>query len=529
MTFTVHQFTSRERSARGLDVLDAGPGIGRLKSTKGLDQCTFSFAMFRGFKGTIPHREHIGADWGEVVEEVIGDQPTVGENKNEMPYFVPAELREAEFVGETRAAAIKAGRSTFGKMRSASHVMSGTFLPFDLDDIAAEEWLRFRARLRQEGLAYAAFSTFQHGVNSDLVRVRVLLPLDRAVSPDEFKGSWAELNRAVFEGRGDPASNKPCQAAGVWMAHPERRDKAFKEIHDGAPLSAGALLAGAGAGSFEDAPRPSHLRLVTSARSLNHELMAGIVPHYELPAEIPAGRRNPELLSYAGALRAKGFSEPQILELVWEANRERCRPPLDDDEVSDLVGRYSAREGRDAAALSGAACGNPSEEEATTGDDGQAGGRAPEAGKTNDAAQARAAVNAVGSVSIDQNGVPRLLCSVGNRHEALDLCGGDARDILISQVFRITGKTIGKDTLDREIALLRARAKTEFRTCKTAVRVAEHGGCYYLDLNNARGEAVRIGAGGWELVANPAGVHFLRDNKTGELPVPESADMLLRV
>jgi Bifunctional DNA primase/polymerase, N-terminal/Primase C terminal 1 (PriCT-1) len=64
-----------------------------------------------------------------------------------------------------------------------------------------------------------------------------------------------------------------------------------------------------------------------------------------LPEIIPEGRRNTELASIAGTLRRRGLGETEILSTLREVNRQRCQPPLDDNELDRIagsVGRYTA-------------------------------------------------------------------------------------------------------------------------------------------------------------------------------------------
>lgn len=60
-------------------------------------------------------------------------------------------------------------------------------------------------------------------------------------------------------------------------------------------------------------------------------------PSYDLPAEIPSGTRNSELLRYAASLLAsrKRSSREILLELIL-ANDERCKPPLNRAEVEKI-------------------------------------------------------------------------------------------------------------------------------------------------------------------------------------------------
>jgi predicted P-loop ATPase len=52
---------------------------------------------------------------------------------------------------------------------------------------------------------------------------------------------------------------------------------------------------------------------------------------------IPEGQRNTRLTSLAGAARRKGSTEAEIEALLLAANKARCRPPLDEDEVRAIV------------------------------------------------------------------------------------------------------------------------------------------------------------------------------------------------
>ncbi len=63
---------------------------------------------------------------------------------------------------------------------------------------------------------------------------------------------------------------------------------------------------------------------------------------------IPEGQRNSTLLSSAGAMHKRGMSQSAIRAALLEENRQRCHPPLSDDEVSGIaasVGRYPQDDG----------------------------------------------------------------------------------------------------------------------------------------------------------------------------------------
>ena len=58
---------------------------------------------------------------------------------------------------------------------------------------------------------------------------------------------------------------------------------------------------------------------------------------YTAPAAIPSGRRNDSLYRLACSVAAKGIGDNAVLAAVMSENRQKCQPPLDDDEVRTLV------------------------------------------------------------------------------------------------------------------------------------------------------------------------------------------------
>ncbi|MGE5089911.1 MAG: bifunctional DNA primase/polymerase [Candidatus Levyibacteriota bacterium] len=54
-------------------------------------------------------------------------------------------------------------------------------------------------------------------------------------------------------------------------------------------------------------------------------------------AGVPEGQRNASLASLAGRLLWHGVDEEVVLELLLAWNRQRCRPPLPDEEVAAVV------------------------------------------------------------------------------------------------------------------------------------------------------------------------------------------------
>jgi len=114
----------------------------------------------------------------------------------------------------------------------------------------------------------------------------------------------------------------------------------------------------------------------------------------------------------------------------------------------------------------------------------------------------KAAIRAAGYVAIDQNGVARFITHLGNQLVALRLESQKAKDIIQADVAVATGKSVSKQTLEREIEVMRGHAHINKKTCTVYVRVAGRNGIYQLDLSNDTGEIVEISAGKWNVIKN---------------------------
>src|SRR5215210_7055560 len=76
-------------------------------------------------------------------------------------------------------------------------------------------------------------------------------------------------------------------------------------------------------------------------RLLERERVEG--PSAPVGERIPPGRRNDALTSLAGTMRRRGMGEGEILAALQVTNEQRCRPPLEAEEVEKIaasVARY---------------------------------------------------------------------------------------------------------------------------------------------------------------------------------------------
>ena len=58
---------------------------------------------------------------------------------------------------------------------------------------------------------------------------------------------------------------------------------------------------------------------------------------FTVPDKIPDGRRNDTIFKMACSLQAKGLTDGSILAACLSENRDKCNPPLDDEEVTKIV------------------------------------------------------------------------------------------------------------------------------------------------------------------------------------------------
>ncbi|MCM8750693.1 bifunctional DNA primase/polymerase, partial [Thermomicrobiaceae bacterium CFH 74404] len=75
-------------------------------------------------------------------------------------------------------------------------------------------------------------------------------------------------------------------------------------------------------------------------------------PLRELPDRIPYPGRNNTLTAYGGLMRRYGFSQAAIEAALLEVNRDRCDPPLPDDEVRRIAGSVARYQPEAAPVLS---------------------------------------------------------------------------------------------------------------------------------------------------------------------------------
>ena len=80
-------------------------------------------------------------------------------------------------------------------------------------------------------------------------------------------------------------------------------------------------------------------------------------------------------------------------------------------------------------------------------------------------------------------------------------------------------KAIGSAALQDGLGAIAAKAIFKAPEHKVHVRLAEHDGCYYLDLADEQWQAVEVSRDGWRIISDPP-VKFCRPKGTEPLPAP---------
>lgn len=208
--------------------------------------------------------------------------------------------------------------------RCAEGALPRRWIALDFDRIDAETLPELRMWLaRFKGVAWPT-----HSSTPDAPRERVILELARDASRDECLAIGEALSGDLAAEFGDgialdASTFRPEQPifvppAGATLAR-----------FEGEPLDVDAYLAAAKKGRADAPERP---------RSSDRP---------EAGATIRAGGRNSALTRLGGSLRRAGLSATEIEAALLAANRERCEPPLPDDEVRTVarsVGRYEPGE-----------------------------------------------------------------------------------------------------------------------------------------------------------------------------------------
>ncbi|EXI73245.1 MAG: hypothetical protein AW07_02859 [Candidatus Accumulibacter sp. SK-11] len=234
----------KNRSAKPLSVSAAQQPPGIL-STLPLPYWRGAVTTFDGWRRTRPigHREDV--TWEEVRALLAPEHPTIVPDKALGQSFLPCLLKEAPLVGSTLEHAQKAGQPTTGRMRSQHHVTEATMLVMDIDGLAKADFMAGLAKLKNDGIAYLAYTTFSHGkADKPGMRVRLVVPVDGALDTEGYRLAWRGLDKHYWNGqagKADLSGARLCQQQGMWCCHRDRLGQARSWTHSGGVASAAAL------------------------------------------------------------------------------------------------------------------------------------------------------------------------------------------------------------------------------------------------------------------------------------------------
>ena len=210
-----------------------------------IDEWQGDVSVFTGQFRTVPMHIKQKVTAKDLVDIVCPIRPFITTEKANAPYALPCSLRNAPLIGKTLERAKEQGLSLNGLMRSAAHVTEGGWIKLDLDSSGREETRDLLDKLNREGIGYLVYSTHSHGFKPRN-RLRLILFLDRALAPGEYKR--ASLGAALWLlGQSlDSSEGNLHQLAGVYMCHPDRQNKTFRLVDIGGDrccVNADALLA----------------------------------------------------------------------------------------------------------------------------------------------------------------------------------------------------------------------------------------------------------------------------------------------
>jgi hypothetical protein len=110
---------------------------------------------------------------------------------------------------------------------------------------------------------------------------------------------------------------------------------------------------------------------------------------------------------------------------------------------------------------------------------------------------------------------------VNGHRETWPIKSRGCRRWLARRYFETEHKAVRSEPMNSVLGVLEAKAQFDAPKHEVHMRIAEHGGCIYIDLSDKEWRAVKISADGWTIVERPP-VRFRRAKGMLSLPVPLS-------
>ena len=207
-----------------------------------------------------------------------------------------------------------------GANRGKRGVQHATALVLDFDHLSSDAAEGVARRLRARGWAHVACTSYSHASDGpDDCCFRVLILVSRPIKAVEYPAVWVAANAAL----GRCADANARDVSRIWFVAscpPERMQHAWLRTVDGRLLDVDRAVAASGLKSKKPRRRAEG-------------------------ASFEEGDRNGGLLRIGGGLRRKGAGREELLASLNAANLARCRPPLGEPEVFEIVDsllRYDA-------------------------------------------------------------------------------------------------------------------------------------------------------------------------------------------
>ena len=293
---------------------------------------------------TAPVKEAHAVGWDQVVDAIAPSSGAfVVSDKQQLPYFIASSLATAQLVGKTLAANLAKGGNGYGRQRSKNHVTQTRLLTFDIDHVDIEVMSDTVRTLEHCDISYLMYTTYSHG-NHDEVRLRFVIPIVESLDIDGYQCAHDWFNDALFQGLADKSGNRLYQCQGVWGCPPDRIHLARRRL-----FNAGVLCVPSIARHIHNsrnveptqAPPTDDTSLQTIREIYDCSPAMEILKRLGFSRKVRDGEgREAAVLKLAGRLRARGFSDEQIIRLCRVWNSQFCFPPLDDELVIDRCSRY---------------------------------------------------------------------------------------------------------------------------------------------------------------------------------------------
>jgi hypothetical protein len=198
---------------------------------------------FPGVKRVVPEREWPCVGLQALADEIAPTPAPAIARKEQVPYYIGGALKDAELTNKRlREERQRKGQNTIGRQRSSAHIERlgpAIFLDDDGDVFARLPLLR---ALGVAAIVYSSYSfgLVKAGETSPSMGGRIVLLLDRPVTPSEYAQAWDGVND-LLGGDLDVHGRSPAQCYG---RHSRQADDApyRREILDGYALNADTLI-----------------------------------------------------------------------------------------------------------------------------------------------------------------------------------------------------------------------------------------------------------------------------------------------